>query len=110
MPPPFSAHSVTLRQLFGDDFNLCIPDYQRAYAWTTNEAGQLIDDLQLAMDDASGAGNSGEDDYFLGAVVLMEPPAGPVPDEARLEGRPAPRQEIVDGLQRIVTLTILLLP
>lgn len=108
MQPPFSADCMTLEQMLGGRLRLSVPAYQRPYAWTTQQAGQLLDDILLALDDTGeadeGDKTDADSDYFLGAVVLMatrdaaKPPA---------EGSGS-THEIVDGLQRLVTLTILL--
>lgn len=115
MKPPFSADCMTLSEMLGGRLRLRIPGYQRPYAWTTQQAGQLLDDVLLALDEADTGdrqeaegevdGSSGDSDYFLGAVVLME--TAP----ARTEAEPNSSRvthEIVDGLQRLVTVTILL--
>ena len=81
------AEEKQLERIFSDDYLFEIPDYQRPYAWTTEQTGELLDDLLTTMD-ADG------DSYFLGSIVLIKDP-----DEA-----PA---EVVDGQQRLTTLTIL---
>lgn len=80
-------------KIFSDDFVFTIPNYQRPYAWTTEEAGELLEDLLTAIEN----GNKPLDEmnpYFLGSIVLIK---GEKPDS-----------QIVDGQQRLVTLTILL--
>lgn len=99
---------MTLGELLGGRFRLAVPGYQRAYSWTTEHAGQLLDDLLTALDE------TGEDqgDYFLGAVVLMEAPNAAIFDTPGSQPRHSsalpPTHEVVDGLQRLVTVTILL--
>ena len=34
-----------IRKIFSNDFNFKIPLYQRPYSWTTEQAGELLDDL-----------------------------------------------------------------
>lgn len=108
MQPPFSADCMTLEQMLGGQFRLSVPAYQRPYAWTTQQAGQLLDDILLALDDTGDADGGdradADSDYFLGAVVLMATRDAANP---AAEGSFA-THEIVDGLQRLVTLTILL--
>ena len=82
------AEEKQLGRVFSDDFLFEIPDYQRPYAWTTDQCGELLEDLRTA---ASEDENSS---YFLGSIVLIKDPT-----EA-----PA---EVVDGQQRLTTLTIL---
>ncbi len=82
-----------IRKIFCDDFVFTIPLYQRAYAWTTEEAEELLQDLLRAMNGIEDA----VDDlppYFLGSIVLIK---GDEPDA-----------QIVDGQQRLTTLTMLL--
>lgn len=81
-----------------------VPDYQRSYSWTTKEAGQLIDDLMIACSEAQDPTHA-EPGYFLGAVLLMDVgETGGTSDVA--VGLRA--YDIIDGQQRLVTLTILL--
>ena len=102
MPSGFNSETLSLGQLLAGASVFQIPDYQRPYSWTTTEAEQLLDDLHVARDDAL-APEAPDSGYFLGAVLLMEH-AGREPDgSAGDRGR-----DIVDGQQRIVTLTILL--
>ena len=78
----------SLAKIFSADFEYHIPGYQRPYAWTENETGVLFDDLY----DFFQAGT--EDNYFLGSIVLI-----------KSEG--ARRAEVIDGQQRLTTLSIL---
>jgi hypothetical protein len=82
-----------MAKVFSDDYVFTIPNYQRPYAWTKEEAGELYDDLLVSMEN----GDKPVEDlnpYFLGSVVLIK---GDTTDA-----------QIVDGQQRLVTLTILL--
>ncbi|MEQ9620818.1 DUF262 domain-containing protein [Coleofasciculus chthonoplastes] len=87
------ATEYPIYKVFSNDFVFTIPLYQRPYAWTTEQAGELIEDLLTAL----GGGNEPIDDvnpYFLGSIVLIK---GDKPDA-----------QVVDGQQRLTTLTILL--
>jgi len=86
-----SEHPI--KKIFSDDFAFTIPLYQRAYAWTTEESEELLQDLMRAMEDYK---ESIEDlpPYFLGSIVLIKD------DE--------PNAQIIDGQQRLTTLTMLL--
>jgi hypothetical protein len=89
------GHEYALDKVFCNDFVFSIPLYQRPYAWTTDEAGDLFDDVYAAM----GAPDQNIDEvapYFLGSVVLIKP------SEAK------PAADVVDGQQRLTTLAILL--
>lgn len=82
-----------VQKIFSDDFAFFVPSYQRPYSWTTEHAGELLDDLLAFL----GDGQEKVDDlnpYFLGSIVLIK--------------GDAPEAQIVDGQQRLTTLTILL--
>ena len=83
------ASEVPLNKIFSSDFEFHIPDYQRPYSWGTDEARQLLDDLADALEGA------GEEPYFLGSIVLVK-------------NRTGSTAEVIDGQQRLTTLTILL--
>ena len=107
MPPPFNASCMTIGEMLGGRLRLSVPGYQRPYSWTAHQAAQLLDDILLAIDDPSPEATDGGagSDYFLGAVVLMEIEHD---GDASSDGPLAPTHEIVDGLQRLATITILL--
>lgn len=65
-----------------------IPDYQRPYSWGTEHTLQLLDDLEAALDGET------DEPYFLGSVILVK-------------GDASPRAEVIDGQQRLTTLSIL---
>ena len=79
-----------LAKVFSSEFNYNIPSYQRPYAWTIEEAGILFDDLFSFYKDEDS-----EENYFLGSIVLIKE------DDK-------PRADVIDGQQRLTTLTILL--
>ncbi|WP_107668931.1 DUF262 domain-containing protein [Cyanothece sp. BG0011] len=83
-----------IKDIFCDQFSFNIPNYQRPYAWTTEETERLLDDLIDAMGDNSND-ISDIPPYFLGNIVLIKPIG-------------KPDSEVVDGQQRLTTLTILL--
>ncbi|MBS9373118.1 hypothetical protein GON09_002103 [Rhodococcus sp. B50] len=83
------AREVPLNKVFCGDYDFHIPEYQRPYAWQVEQAGQLLEDLVEAMD------RGGDEPYFLGSIVLVKSPN-------------AARAEVIDGQQRLTTLTILL--
>jgi hypothetical protein len=82
------ASEKALRKIFCADYDFLIPDYQRPYAWGREQAAELLDDLSSALDRGEG------EPYFLGSVVLIKRPD-------------VPRAEVVDGQQRLTTLTIM---
>ncbi len=87
-----SAHEYPIRKIFCDDYLFQIPNYQRPYSWTTEQASELVMDLQGYIK------GKNEDiktlnPYFLGSIVLVKE------DKAD--------SEVIDGQQRLITLTIL---
>jgi len=92
MPVKIEASEQPIQKVFSSDFDFFIPLYQRPYAWTTKEAGELLSDL---LDNMGTTKTSVEDTnpYFLGSVVLVK---GDLPNA-----------DVVDGQQRLTTLTIL---
>ncbi|MCB1883120.1 MAG: DUF262 domain-containing protein [Geminicoccaceae bacterium] len=95
MKQTIEAKEQELKRIFSDDYLFEIPAYQRPYAWTTEQTAELLDDLLVAMGDGK---KSIEEvpPYFLGSIVVIKDP-----------GR-ALAHQVVDGQQRLTTLTILL--
>ena len=82
--------SLTINQLFGsNNEQYIIPTYQRRYSWHERQIWELIDDIGLV---------EGNDTHLLGSIVCL---AGH--HTAGLN-----RLELVDGQQRLTTISILL--
>ncbi|AGF53578.1 slr7024 (plasmid) [Synechocystis sp. PCC 6803] len=80
-----------LRNVFSPkDYQFKIPEYQRPYAWTNDQAEEFWNDLINALDQKEEE----EPEYFLGSMVLVK-------------SENKPEAEVVDGQQRLTTLTIL---
>jgi hypothetical protein len=105
MPSPFGAQAMPLGQLFADPNFIHVPSYQRSFSWTPEEAGRLLEDVSEALDIDAAADQGG--DYFLGPMLFIEPapPAGRI--AAWKASRTGRVHDVVDGLQRLTTLTIL---
>lgn len=82
-----SVNVISLEQLFSDAYHFRLPYFQRAYAWHTVAAGRLLADVTTAM-----AANKPY--YCLGKLTLAKSPR-------------SPETALVDGHQRIMSLTIL---
>ncbi len=83
----FKPEAKTIMKIFGDaDSYYQIPDYQRPYSWNDEQIEQLWDDVYSAME-------SNDESYFLGPMILIRTKDGYF--------------EVVDGQQRLTTLTIL---
>ena len=88
MSSKITGKEYPLLKIFSFDFEYHIPAYQRPYAWITEEAGILFDDLyEFYRTELS-------DNYFLGTIVLIKEEDKPYAD-------------VIDGQQRLTTLTIL---
>lgn len=83
------ASEEPLVKIFSSDYDFVIPDYQRPYSWGAEQALQLVDDLVDALE------RSPDEPYFLGSIVLVKEKGQSFAD-------------VIDGQQRLTTLTILL--
>jgi hypothetical protein len=92
MAKTLEAHDKLIREIFEGSYQFEIPDYQRPYAWTTEQAAELFTDLVSAMQDARVSGATSQ--YFLGSIVLIK-------------NDREPKAFVVDGQQRLSTLTML---
>ncbi len=81
-------------KVFSDEFSFHIPRYQRPYSWTTEHVGELLDDILNFIKSEGNIDILEINPYFLGSIVLIKG------DD--------PESQIVDGQQRLITLTILL--
>lgn len=89
MSKKITGAEYPLSKIFSSDFDYEIPPYQRPYAWTTEQAGELFDDLYDFYC------HEKEDSYFLGSIVLIK-------------SENAPHSQVIDGQQRLTTLTIMI--
>jgi hypothetical protein len=83
------ANEYAVQKVMSREFQFRVPEYQRPYAWETEQALQLFDDLTGAFEQDT------DEPYFLGSIVLVK--ASGVPES-----------EVIDGQQRLTTLSILL--
>ncbi len=84
-----SVKVQTLRELFSGDYRFRLPWFQRAYAWATEDVGLLLTHVSEAA-----TNKPADTHYLLGTIVIANEPGDKWTD-------------IVDGQQRIMTLTIL---
>jgi hypothetical protein len=82
-----AAEVQRIRDVFGPGTDIRVPPFQRAYAWEDQEVEILIQDLLEAFRTGTV--------YFLGAIVVIRP-------------RNRGPSDVVDGQQRLTTLTIML--
>lgn len=92
MEEPFKPLSLTIKELFTNaDSKYKIPQYQRPYKWEDEQVDKLWDDIFEAWE-------NGEDNYFLGSIITAKP----------RDNEKSSYIDVVDGQQRLTTLTILL--
>ena len=82
MTNPLSASSNPAGALMSNS-TFVVPPFQRDYAWGDDEVDVFLSDIHNSLD---------EDSYFLGLIILTREGNG---------------YEVVDGQQRIITLTLL---
>jgi uncharacterized protein with ParB-like and HNH nuclease domain len=87
------ASEKPIRDIFCDKYLFQIPSFQRPYAWTTEQASEMLEDISNACFSAGSVQDASP--YFLGSIVLIKDPQHSEAD-------------VVDGQQRLTTLTILL--
>jgi hypothetical protein len=92
--PPVQADLLTVEQVFADPAtSYVVPVYQRNYAWRAEQIEQLVDDVWTAARDGQ------TERYFLGNLVVARRTTSET-DGSHLE--------IIDGQQRLTTLSLLL--
>jgi hypothetical protein len=100
----FTAQIVSIGQLLAHPVQIEAPSYQRSFAWSGEEAGQLLADILAALGETERRIMR---DYFLGTMLFIDRDGAP----SRLTSWRRGQQhllEVVDGFQRLTTLTILL--
>lgn len=88
----FKPENKSIKQIFGDtDAFYQMPIYQRPYSWDKERVEQLWYDILEAYKN-NNEDSSIDPNYFLGSVVVV---------------KKSDNYEVVDGQQRLTTLTIL---
>ena len=85
----FNTSNQTFRQLLGNGLSYRVPPFQRDYSWTDDEWDDLWQDMQGLFDP------DGESAHYMGYLVL--------------QSSDSKRFDIIDGQQRITTLSIMIL-
>ena len=104
MAQAFDTRIMTLGQLFANPNLIRTPPFQRSFSWTWGEASTLVDEIENAFEAEAGSDQAG---CFLGTMLFIKPEKS----GSRLATWPLGRNqrvlEVVDGLQRLTTLTML---
>lgn len=88
------AYTRTISDLFSVKKKYVVPRFQREYSWTKEKVSELWDDIVSNISICENS-NFKHEEYFIGSLVL-------VGDDKSIS------MQIVDGQQRLTTLTILL--
>ncbi|MEB3342621.1 DUF262 domain-containing HNH endonuclease family protein [Okeania sp.] len=88
------AYTKTISELFSVKKQYIVPRFQRPYSWDKDKVSELWDDIvsNISINDDN---TFSYEEYFIGSLVL-------VGDDKSV------KMQIVDGQQRLTTLTILL--
>lgn len=85
----FNTNNQTFRQLLGNGLNYTVPVFQRDYSWTADEWEDLWIDIEAMYEP------DGEEAHYMGYLVL--------------QSNNQKSFKIIDGQQRITTLSIIIL-
>jgi hypothetical protein len=85
----FNTANATFRQLIGNGQSYCVPPFQRDYSWTEDEWDDLWQDITALFEP------EGETVHYMGYLVLQ------TSDQKRFD--------IIDGQQRITTISVMIL-
>lgn len=89
----YEIDKTSIKALLGKDCRYVIPRFQRAFSWHKKECDTLLDDFLSELRCDSGAIHS--NGYFLGTMIFLGSS-----DDARVE--------VIDGQQRLTSITLLL--
>ena len=98
MYEPLIPETLTIGEFMANAIPKKIPRFQRSYAWEQEQVKDLLNDIDAAMSRKSSSRKSPS--YFLGAMLCIE-------HKESKAGKKNHYHEIVDGQQRLVTLSII---
>lgn len=82
---------------FNATYPMKIPPYQRAYAWKTDEVSDFVNDMKRLF--FARKKDNRPDTHFMGGIVAYEENSDIIPQKTYY---------IIDGQQRLITISILL--
>lgn len=85
-----NARTANINDIFNTDTEIAVPFFQRAYVWKEDQWSQFLTDIEL-IDEMNCP-------HFFGALIFQE--------QASEEDVASKHYEVVDGQQRLTTLTI----
>ena len=81
-----------------------IPDYQRDYSWDKENINQLLSDIAEGVDRLVTIKSTDKEIHFLGTVITVWDKNNKNKDP---KGKPTRIDMIIDGQQRIITITLM---
>ena len=88
------AKEANFLQFLDGSKQFMIPIYQRTYSWTLTQCQQFWNDIRRVADNPTGPG------HFIGSIVYIQ--------EGLFQATSVPELLVIDGQQRLTTLTLLL--
>jgi uncharacterized protein with ParB-like and HNH nuclease domain len=89
---------LNVYDLFDSKVHYVVPRYQRGYAWTSEQVGILLDDLEESFL------SSRDEEYLLGQIIVC-----PSEDPDKTLSSKYQQWDLIDGQQRCTTLYLMLL-
>lgn len=89
---------LNVYDLFDSKVHYVVPRYQRGYAWTSEQVGILLDDLEESFN------TSRDEEYLLGQIIVC-----PSEDPDTELSNKYTQWDLIDGQQRCTTLYLMLL-
>lgn len=89
---------MNVYDLFDSKVHYVVPRYQRGYAWTSEQVGILLEDLEEAFN------TSRDEEYLLGQIIVC-----PSEDPDKSLSNKYDQWDLIDGQQRCTTLYLMLL-
>ena len=83
-----NSEKIKIADIFSDRFQFKIPDFQRPLSWKKDNFEKLFEDIYSAF-------NEGQEEYFLGSIILQQEKDSNV-------------YFIIDGQQRLTAVALLL--
>lgn len=112
MSNPFAGSHTTLHDYFGGAENLVVPEYQREFSWTAENANQLMRDVEVGISKLDKrlpvTARQEDSSKFLGCVIQWQ--RGSIANDDYVPSGTAyinHVRELIDGQQRISTITLL---
>ena len=103
----FEVNSLTVYDFFTRDrIGYNIPQYQRPYSWDKENIDQLMDDICSGMYDVL---NDENEIHFMGTIITVEDKElrKKINDPLKRSALPTKVENIIDGQQRLSTISIL---